>query len=103
MPNSTATDIPAIRTFQFGSEAVGALSKSVNLFRGDVNHSQTLLTLPGRPGRKDLAVSVAVLYQSNVHDLVTRRNLEAPTSVLGVGWDLPLAARGSSDKFSQNA
>jgi RHS repeat-associated protein len=90
MVDTTTTDIPAIRTFQFEAEAVGALSKSVNLFRGAVNHSQTLLTLPGRPGRKELAVNVTLLYQSNVHDVVTRRNLESPTGVLGVGWDLPL-------------
>ena len=53
--------------------------KSVNLFREDVNHSQTLLTLFGR---SELATCVAILYQSNVQQLVPRRNLEAPTGVL---------------------
>jgi hypothetical protein len=62
-----ATDIPAIRTFQFDVKGFGDLSKSVNLFRGDVHHTQPLLTLPGRLGRSGLAVSVAILYQDLRH------------------------------------
>jgi hypothetical protein len=84
------TSTPEIQAFQFEDAGIGDLSKSVNLFRGDVNHHQTLLKLPDRPGRSGLEVELSIVYQSNVQDVVTLRNLDAPTGVLGVGWDLPL-------------
>ena len=42
--DATNSQIPAIRTFQFDSSSVGDLSSSVNLFRGDINFTQTLLS-----------------------------------------------------------
>jgi hypothetical protein len=34
---STSGSTPAIRSFQFDSEALGKIKDSINLFRGDVN------------------------------------------------------------------
>ena len=69
---------PEIRLFQFGDS-------NVNLFRGDVNTSMTLISLPSR---NNLDVGVVLSYRSNIHDQATLWNLEAPTSTLGLGWDL---------------
>jgi RHS repeat-associated protein len=78
--------VPAIRSFQFDTDAIGAIANSVNLFRGDVNVALPLLTLPGRNG---MDVAVSALYQSNVQGQVDRWNREAPTEILGLGWSLP--------------
>ncbi len=86
--NSRNDQIPAIRSFQFDSDAIGDIENSVNLFRGDVNIPLNLVTLPGRG---DLDVSVQALYQSNVQDEVQRWNLDAPTGILGLGWSLGFA------------
>jgi hypothetical protein len=77
------TSTPEIQAFQFEAAGIGDLSKSVNLFRGDVNHHQTLLKLPDRPGRSDLEVELSIIYQSNVQDVVTLRNLDAPRDPKG--------------------
>ncbi len=69
---------PEIRSFQFGGS-------NVNLFRGDVNTSMTLVSLPSR---SNLDVEVKLSYRSNVHDQATLWNLEAPTGVVGLGWSL---------------
>ncbi|MBV9672272.1 MAG: hypothetical protein JO076_05530, partial [Verrucomicrobia bacterium] len=84
------TSTPGIQSFQFEAPGIGDLSNSVNLLRGAVNHHQTLLKLPDRPGRSDLDIELSIVYESNVQDVVTLQNLDAPTGVLGVGWDLPL-------------
>ncbi|MFY0578624.1 hypothetical protein ACN28S_33880 [Cystobacter fuscus] len=81
---------PAIRTFQMDDSSVGNLSSSVNLFRGDVNLTQSLFTLPGRSQDNGLDVTLSLLYQSNVFREATTWNREAPTGVVGLGWSLPL-------------
>src|SRR5690242_11210059 len=82
--------IPAIRTFQFDSSSLGHLATAVNLFRGDVNLAQPLFSLPGRRGSAGLDVDVSLLYQSNVIRAASLWNRDAPTGVVGLGWDLPM-------------
>lgn len=97
--SSHSPQTPAVRTFQMDGSTQGSLASSVNLFRGDVNLSQPLFTLPGRSG-EGLDVSIAIQYQSNVFREATTWNADAPTGVLGLGWSLPLtwieAEAGSS-------
>ncbi|ODC03619.1 hypothetical protein BFW38_08750 [Terasakiispira papahanaumokuakeensis] len=87
---SSSTQTPAVRTFQMDGSSQGNLASSVNLFRGDVNLSQTLFTLPGRSQSNALDVILSVQYQSNVFRAATTWNADAPTGVLGLGWQLPL-------------
>lgn len=82
---------PAIRTFQMDGNAVGNLSSAVNLFRGDVNLTQTLLSLPGRTRKSKLSVDIAIQYQSNVAREADLWNRDAPTGVLGLGWGFPIS------------
>jgi RHS repeat-associated protein len=98
---SNAPSSPAIRFFQFESDALGA-SKSVNLFRGDVNLSLPLFTMPGRPGSTDMDASFSTMYESNLQDEVCEQNLTAPTGILGLGWNLPSdrIVRDSSQAFN---
>lgn len=77
---------PALRGFQLDASAVGNASKSVNLYRGDVNLPLTLVHLPGPKG---LDLSIAAYYSSNLEQQWDVWNLEAPTGVLGLGWSLP--------------
>lgn len=88
--SSYGSRIPAIRTFQFDASSVGDLRSSVNLFRGDVNYTQTLFSMPGRNADDGMSATVSLLYQSNVHRAVTAWNRDQPTSVIGVGWDMPV-------------
>lgn len=83
---SNLADIPSIRTFQMGGGEIGNIANSVNLFRGDVNLPLELVSLPGRG---DLDVKIAIIYQSNIQNLVDTWNLEAPTGILGLGWNMP--------------
>ena len=87
MPN----DIPPLRPTQFEGDSIGRLSKSVNMSRGDVTLAKTLISLPGRPDDTTLAISVTLQYQSNVSQDAVLWNLDAPTSILGLGWTLPLS------------
>jgi RHS repeat-associated protein len=88
--HSTPTSKPPIRSFQYDGCAIGSLSSSVNLFRGDLNLPQPLFTLPGRSKHSGLDLSVALMYESNVHRDAGMWNRDAPTGVLGLGWSLPL-------------
>ncbi len=83
---SNLSKLPAIRTFQMDGSGVSSIPNSVNLFRGDVNLPLELISLPGRG---DLDVKVAIMYQSNIQSLVDTWNLEAPTGILGLGWNMP--------------
>lgn len=83
---STLSQLPAIRTFQMDGGGIGNIPNAVNLFRGDVNLPLELVSLPGRG---DLDVKVAIMYQSNIQNLVDTWNLEAPTGILGLGWNMP--------------
>jgi RHS repeat-associated protein len=98
--SSGSGQVPAIRTFQLDSGAIGNLSSSVNLFRGDVNLSQSLFTLPGRTQDNGLDVNMAIQYQSNVNRQATTWNRDAPTGVLGLGWGLPLTYIEATDQGS---
>lgn len=80
-------NVPQIQPFQLDGGGTGAIPRSVNLFRGDVGFSLGLVSLPGRNG---LDVSVCALYRSNVAGAAVRRNLDAPTGVLGLGWTVPV-------------
>ncbi|AKJ04550.1 RHS repeat-associated protein [Archangium gephyra] len=81
---------PSIRGFQLDATSVGDVRSNVNLFRGDVNLSQPLFTMPGRSDDQALDVSVTLLYQSNVTLQAWSWNRAQPTGVLGLGWSLPL-------------
>lgn len=81
----TMAQLPEVRTFQMNG-GIGDISKSINLFRGDVNLPLELISLPGRG---DLDVKITLMYQSNIHNEVDIWNLEAPTGILGLGWTLP--------------
>ena len=83
---STLSQLPVIRTFQIDGGGVGTIPNTVNLFRGDVSLPLELISLPGRG---DLDVKVAIMYQSNIQNLVNTWNLEAPTGILGLGWNMP--------------
>ncbi|MEM1240660.1 MAG: RHS repeat-associated core domain-containing protein [Cyanobacteria bacterium P01_H01_bin.26] len=97
---TASTQVPAIRTFQMDSSSQGNLASSVNLFRGDVNLSQTLFTLPGRSQGSGLDVSVTIQYQSNVFNDATTWNADAPTGILGLGWSFPLTYIEAADGMS---
>lgn len=75
---------PTISTFATGPDPSGQLQNSVNLFSGDVSLPVNLVSLSGVNG---LGVSVGISYSSNVQSQVDTRNLEAPTGVLGLGWN----------------
>ncbi|MCP4153482.1 MAG: RHS repeat-associated core domain-containing protein [bacterium] len=77
---------PGVKEFQLDSSAVGDVTKSVNLYRGDVNLPLKLVGLPGPNG---LDLNISAFYESNVTRDVDKWNLEAPTGVLGLGWSLP--------------
>lgn len=97
--------LPPIQSSQFASGSTpGANAQGgVNLFRGDVNLTIDLISLPARPGRSSLNLSVSILYMSNVQQAVTRRNLEAPTSCLGLGWELPRTRIALADPSALSA
>lgn len=84
---------PSVRGFQLDASAVGDAAKSVNLFRGDVNMPLNLVHLGGP---QDLDLILAGFYASNVGQQVNTWNLEAPTSILGLGWSLPFDYIGVS-------
>ncbi|MDQ0468507.1 RHS repeat domain-containing protein [Labrys wisconsinensis] len=86
---SSSAQTPSIRSFQFDASAVANVRSSVNLFRADVNLTQTLFTMPGRSSEQSLDVDVGVQYQSNVYTEAMLWNLDASTGVLGLGWDMP--------------
>ncbi|HEX7907986.1 MAG TPA: hypothetical protein VF534_07830, partial [Paraburkholderia sp.] len=88
--DSTNSQIPAIQTFQFDASSVGDLRSSVNLFRGDINFTQTLLSMPGRTNGDNLDLTLALLYQSNIYNDAITWNRDAPTGILGLGWSMPV-------------
>ncbi|KRE95030.1 hypothetical protein ASG87_17290 [Frateuria sp. Soil773] len=95
--------IPSIRTFQMDASTVGVLKSSVNLFRGDVNYTQNLFSMPGRVAGDGLQVDVSIQYQSNVHRTAFTWNRDQPTGVLGMGWQLPLSSITLDDGGSPTA
>ncbi len=59
--------------------------KGIDLYSGNVIHSQNLFTLSGRNG---LDIDVTLYYSSNVYNNVRSRNDINPTSWVGLGWRL---------------
>ena len=89
-PAETSPDkanVPAIRSFEFNDAAVGDIKTSVNQFRGTLSLPIDFLTLEGRKG---LDVKVSALYSSNIARDVETWNLDAPTGILGLGWQMPV-------------
>jgi len=79
------TVAPTIKTFAMDAGLSGAATGSVNLFSGDVALPLSLISLPGHNG---LDVNVSISYSSNVQNIVGSWNLDAPTGILGLGWDM---------------
>ena len=88
MSSSSNSQIPTIRSFQMDSSSAGVLKNSVNLFRGDVNYSQALFSMPGRMDNDGLEVDLSIQYQSNVNQQAFTWNRDQPTGVLGMGWNV---------------
>lgn len=65
------------------------LAKSVNMFTGCVGFQESLVNLPGSPGKEEFGVRVVALYQSNLQLQAAAWNLDAPTGILGLGWSIP--------------
>ncbi|MFM2480360.1 RHS repeat domain-containing protein [Celerinatantimonas sp. YJH-8] len=86
MSSKTQSQLPQVRPTQFEDTIHDIFNKSVNLFRGDVNFSFDLISLKGRNG---LDLKVTACYGSHVKSQVNRSNVTAPTSILGLGWQLP--------------
>ncbi|WP_168790570.1 RHS repeat domain-containing protein [Paraburkholderia aromaticivorans] len=85
------SSIPSIRTFQMDASTVGVLKSSVNLFRGDVNLTQALFSMPGRTGKDGLQIDLSIQYESNINQQAMTWNRDRPTGLLGMGWRLPLS------------
>jgi RHS repeat-associated protein len=86
---SNSSSIPGIRSFQMDGSSVGILKNSVNLFRGDVNYSQTLFSMPGRNSNDGLGINIVIQYQSNINQQAMTWNRSGPTGILGMGWTMP--------------
>ncbi|MGB5596176.1 MAG: hypothetical protein WBM32_01410 [Crocosphaera sp.] len=78
---STLAQLPAIRTFQMDDGGIGSIPNAVNLFRGDVNLPLELISLPGRG---ELDVKVAIMYQSNIQNLVDTKMIRVIPILIGV-------------------
>ncbi len=83
-----SADQPAIRGFQLDEGGVGRIARSVNCFRGDVNLPWQFVDLEGL---NDIAISLTAFYASNLGNSALSSNAYAPTSILGLGWSLPLS------------
>jgi RHS repeat-associated protein len=86
--NSAAlSEVPPIHSFEFDKNAIGNIKSSVNKFRGCVSLPIDFLTVPGREG---LDVKISALYSSNIRNTLNTWNLDAPTGILGLGWQMPI-------------
>lgn len=81
------SNVPAIHSFEFDKQAIGNVKSSVNKFRGSISLPIDFLTLPGREG---LDVKLSAIYSSSVTNNVRTWNLDKPTGILGLGWEMPL-------------
>lgn len=82
---ASVLEAPPGHPSQYGTD--GGVGQDVNLFRGVVAFSVPLVSLPGRSG---LNLELLAACSSSVSGQVSRSNRDAPTGVLGLGWDLPL-------------
>jgi len=78
--------VPAVRSFEFDDTAIGAIKTNINPFRGAAAIPIDLVALPGRPG---LDVKVSIFYASNVASDVQAWNIDSPTGIVGLGWQMP--------------
>jgi RHS repeat-associated protein len=83
--SETLSAAPTVTTFEFDNSSIGKIKNSVNLFRGIANIPIDLVKLPGR---NQLDITVSALYSSSVKKTALNWNVEAPTSILGMGWDM---------------
>jgi RHS repeat-associated protein len=95
MPNNSETNdtsaalsqVPVIHSFEFDKSAIGNIKSSVNKFRGSVSLPMDFLTVPGREG---LDIKLSALYSSSIRNTMNNWNLDAPTGILGLGWQMPI-------------
>ncbi|NBW35937.1 MAG: hypothetical protein EBR30_13120 [Cytophagia bacterium] len=81
-----SSSAPPIKTFSSEPNFTGSISNSVNLFTGDVALPINLVTIPSLSG---LNAGISIFYNSaGIENNVRTRNLEAPTSTVGLGWNL---------------
>ena len=85
--SSSLSQVPKVRSFEFDDKAIGNIRSSVNKFRGSVSLPMDFLSLLGREG---LDVKLSAIYSSNIRRELTTWNLDAPTGILGLGWQLPI-------------
>ena len=83
--------ITAAHSFQTSSESVNPFnllmspSGGVNMYSGDAAYSYPVTSVSGRGG---MNINVALSYSSNIYLNVRSRNDVAPTSWVGLGWNL---------------
>ena len=90
MPDSkeqNTFEVPEIRPAQFGLESSDRIKPDVNLFRGDVNCFVPLIAIDAGGG---VDIKLSAQYGSNINTQRDNWNLDAPTSILGLGWHFPL-------------
>lgn len=79
--------VPALRSFEFDKTAIGNIKSSVNKFRGSVSLPLDFLTIPGLEG---LDVKLSALYSSSIKNNLNTWNIESPTGIMGIGWQMPI-------------
>jgi len=77
---------PEIDPFNISPNQIGSIQNSVNLYNGSINLPLNLINIPS-PGGLSMNVSIAyssigVAWQSEIW------NLDAPTGILGMGWQM---------------
>jgi len=91
--------MPSISLAQQDNSAIGILENSVNLFRGSVVYNQGLFSMPGRQKEDGLEINLSARYQSGPQKQAAARNADAPTGILGLGWEFGFG-KISMDKSS---
>jgi len=81
----TPTIAPEIKGLTLAPDKLGSVANSVNLFTGDLTLPISLVSIPGKEG---LDVNVGIVYNSSVQNVVDTWNLDAPTGILGLGWNM---------------
>jgi RHS repeat-associated protein len=82
---TSVLETPGSKAFHFNGHADGSVGQDVNQFQGSVSFSVPVVSLPGRSG---LDLELTLAYCSNIAAQVGRSNVDAPTGILGLGWDL---------------
>ncbi|MDQ2046066.1 RHS repeat-associated core domain-containing protein [Pseudoalteromonas sp. 20-92] len=91
---------PEIRSFELDDKAIGNIKSGVNYFRGNIQLPIDFLTLTGYKG---LDIKVSAMYGSNIKNNLDTWNIEAPTGVLGLGWDMSFEFISVYKANSQNS